>query len=137
MKNYENTRRSISDGFYTEPNGDGYSVGHDDEDLLDQFETHWYENREDAEREGVEIIASEAYRSWKNDAPIRDALKRYSAIKDELIEYTDGFHDDMMYDIDGYDSEELDADDIKDLFAQVDAFEAILRGFKALKYKFG
>ena len=137
MKNNENKRRRLSDGFYTESNGDGYSVGHDDEDLLYQFETHWHESRTDAEREVVEIMESEAYLSWKNDAPRRDALKRYSAIKDELIEYTDEFHDDMMYDIEGYNSEDCDDDDIKDLITQVDAFESILKAFKALKYKFG
>ena len=130
-------RRRLDGGFYTEVNGDGYSVGHDDEDVLYQFETHWYESRTGAEREAREIMESEAYLSWKNDAPRRDALKRYSAIKDELMEYTDRFHDAMLYDIEGYNSEESDADDIKDLIVQVDAFESILKGFKTLKYKFG
>ncbi len=137
MTNSENKRRRLSDGFYTESNGDGYIVGHDDGDLLYQFETHWHESRADAVNEASELLASEAYLSWKNDAPRRDALKRYSSIKDELLEFTDEFHDDMMYDIDGYNSEESDADDIKDLIAQVDAFESILKGFKGLKYKFG
>ncbi len=73
----------------------------------------------------------------RTEKELKDALKRYSAIKDELIEYTDAFHDDMMYDIERYNSEESDADDIRDLIAQVDAFESILKGFKGLKYKFG
>lgn len=133
----EHKRRRLSDGFYTESNGDGFSVGHDDDDLLYELETHWYDNRADAENEVADLLTSEAYQSWKTDAPRREALKRYSAIKDELMEYTDRFYDDMSYDIEGYNSEESDADDIKDLIAQVDAFESILKGFKALKYKFG
>ena len=108
-----------------------------DDDLLYELETHWYDNRADAENEVAELLTSEAYLSFKNDAPRREALKRYSAIKDELMEYTDRFHDSMLYDIEGYNSEESDADDIKDLIAQVDAFESILKGMKGLKYKFG
>ena len=133
----EHKRRRLSDGFYTESNGDGFSVGHDDDDLLYELETHWYDNRADAENEFLELLTSEAYLSLKNDAPRREALKRYSAIKDELMQFTDRFHDDMSYDIDGYNTEECDADDVKDLIAQVDAFESILKGLKALKYKFG
>lgn len=133
----EHKRRRLSDGFYTESNGDGFSVGHDDDDLLYELETHWYDNRADAEGEFLELLTSEAYQSLKNDAPRREALKRYSAIRDELMQFTDRFHDDMSYDIDGYNTEECDADDIKDLIAQVDAFESILKGLKALRYKFG
>ena len=68
---------------------------------------------------------------------MKKLLRRYAELKDELMDYTDEFHDDMMYDIEGYNSEESDADDIKDLIVQVDAFESILKGFKTLKYKFG
>ena len=53
------------------------------------------------------------------------------------MEFTDEFHDDMMYDIEGYCSEQLDDEDKADLVKQVEAFENILKGFKALKYKFG
>ena len=135
----EHKRRRLSDGFYTEVNCDGFSIGHDDEDLMYAFQNHfmWFEDRVDAENEVSELLASEAYLSWKTDAPRRDALKRYSAIKDELMAYTDRFHDAMLYDIEGYNSDESDADDIKDLIVQVDAFESILKGIKALKYKFG
>lgn len=73
----------------------------------------------------------------RSEKELKDALKRYSAIKDELIEYTDAFHDDMMYDIEGYYSEELDDEDKADLVKQVESFENILKGYKALKYKFG
>ena len=139
MENNENKRRRLSDGFYTESNGDGFSIGHDDDDMRYEFSEHfmWFEDRVDAENEVSELLTSEAYQLWKTDAPRRDALKRYSAIKDELMEYTDEFHDAMLYDINGYNTEECDDDDIKDLIVQVDAFESILKGMKALKYKFG
>ncbi len=135
----EHKRRRLSDGFYTESNGDGFSIGHDNDEMRYAFSEHfmWFEDQSDAEDEVAELLASEAYQSWKTDAPIRDALKRYSEIRDELMQYTDRFHDDMSYDIDGYNTEECDADDIKDLIAQVDAFESILKGLKALRYKFG
>lgn len=68
---------------------------------------------------------------------MRNPIHRYAELKDELMEFTDEFHDDMMYDIEGYYSEQLDDDDKADLVKQVEAFENILKGYKALKYKFG
>ena len=68
---------------------------------------------------------------------MKKLLRRYDDIKDELMEFTDDFHDAMMYDIEGYYSEQLDDDDKADLVRQVEAFENILKGYKALKYKFG
>jgi hypothetical protein len=68
---------------------------------------------------------------------MKKLLRRYDEIKDELMEFTDDFHDAMMYDIEGYYSEQLDDDDKADLVRQVEAFENILEGYKALNYKFG
>ena len=68
---------------------------------------------------------------------MKKLLRRYDEIKDELLDYTDNFHDAMMYDIEGYYSEELNDDDKADLAKQVESFESILKGFKTLKYKFG
>lgn len=68
---------------------------------------------------------------------MKNPIHRYTELKYELMEFTDEFHDDMMYDIEGYWSEQLDDDDKADLVKQVKAFENILKGFKALKYKFG
>jgi len=68
---------------------------------------------------------------------MKKLLRRYDEIKDELMDFTDEFHDDMMYDIEGYYSEQLDDDDKADLAKQVEAFENILKGYKALNYKFG
>jgi len=68
---------------------------------------------------------------------MKNPIQRYAELKDELMEFTDEFHDDMMYDIGGYCSEQLDDDDKADLVKQVEAFENILKGYKALKYKFG
>lgn len=68
---------------------------------------------------------------------MKNPIHRYTELKDELMEFTDEFHDDMMYDIEGYFSEQLDDDDKADLIKQVEAFENILKGYKALEYKFG
>jgi hypothetical protein len=68
---------------------------------------------------------------------MKKLLRRYDEIKDELMNYTDDFYDAMMSDINGYYEEDIDDDDKADLVKQVEAFENILKGFKALKYKFG
>jgi hypothetical protein len=68
---------------------------------------------------------------------MKNPIHRYTELKDELMDYTDDFHDAMMYDIEGYYSEQLDDEDKADLVRQVEAFENILKGYKALKYKFG
>jgi len=68
---------------------------------------------------------------------MKKLLRRYNEITNELMDYTDDLHDAMMYDIEGYYSEQLDDEDKADLAKQVEAFENILKGYKALKYKFG
>jgi len=68
---------------------------------------------------------------------MKKLLRRYNEITNELMDYTDDLHDAMMYDIEGYYSEHLDDEDKADLAKQVEAFENILKGYKALKYKFG
>ena len=68
---------------------------------------------------------------------MKKLLRKYNEITNELMDYTDDLHDAMMYDIEGYYSEQLDDEDKADLAKQVEAFENILKGYKALKYKFG
>ena len=66
-------------------------------------------------------------------------LKRYSEIRDELMEYTMTYFDEMGYDIEGY-ACQLDCenfDEIDDLRNQVESFELILQGLSKLKYIFG
>ena len=38
---------------------------------------------------------------------MKNPIHRYTELKDELMDYTDDFHDAMMYDIEGYYSEQL------------------------------
>ena len=64
-------------------------------------------------------------------------LDRYFELKDDLLEFTDEFHDSMFYDIEGYSCEGLEAYDIEDLETQVKAFEMILEGYKNINYIFG
>jgi len=71
---------------------------------------------------------------------IGDLLTQYSAIKDELMDYTMDFYDAMLYDIQGYweQIEENEEDiDKEQLIKQVRGFEAILEGLKAIKYIYG
>ena len=64
-------------------------------------------------------------------------LIEYSIIKDELLEYTDEFHDSMLYDIQGFNgAEQLQIDFLPELEAQVKAFRLILKGYKAINYTF-
>ena len=64
----------------------------------------------------------------------------YKSIKEQLLEFTDNFYDDMTYDIDGYYEascyRELDKQDLEDLKVQVKSFNNILMGYKKLQYKF-
>jgi len=64
-------------------------------------------------------------------------LDRYFEVKDDLLEFTEEFHDSMLYDIEGYSCEGLGAYDIEDLETQVKAFEMILKGYKNINYIFG
>lgn len=70
-----------------------------------------------------------------------ELLRKYSEIKDDLLDYTDELHDGMLYDIRGY-YEELDEGGITDkdlaiLKKQVNSFELILKGYKGIKYIYG
>ena len=64
----------------------------------------------------------------------------YKSIKQQLLEFTDNFYDEMTYDIDGFfqanDLRELDKQDLEDLKVQVKSFNNILMGYKKLQYKF-
>ena len=67
-----------------------------------------------------------------------ELLRRYSYIKDALLDFTEAFHDGMLWDIDGYwDSYYMDDfDDLPTLRTQVKAFESILKGYKSINYVF-
>jgi len=60
-------------------------------------------------------------------------LRRYSEIKDELLEFTEEYHDAMLFDIEGY-WETNDILDMHDLNNQVEAFELMLLAFKKINY---
>jgi len=60
-------------------------------------------------------------------------LRRYSEIKDELLEFTEEYHDAMLFDIEGY-RETNDILDMHDLNNQVEAFELMLLAFKKINY---
>jgi hypothetical protein len=66
-------------------------------------------------------------------------IKEYSKIKDEILEITDEYYDNMMYDIEGYRG--VDDDDfilhIESLRKQVGAFKLIRNGLKEINYIFG
>lgn len=66
-------------------------------------------------------------------------LKEYSKIKDEILDFTDKYYDNMMYDIEGYQA--LDEEDfifhMESLREQVEAFKLIRRGLKEINYIFG
>ena len=69
----------------------------------------------------------------------RDLIEEYSAIREELIEYTEQFYDSMMYDIEGYidmydNGECFEIDSLKN---QVESFRLILEGMKTIEYLFG
>ena len=68
----------------------------------------------------------------------------YFELKDEILDYTDEYHDSMLYDIDGYNESWADAvgdkdndymlEIISDLENQVRAFRLMLKGLKMIKY---
>jgi len=66
-----------------------------------------------------------------------DLLKLYSDLKDELLEYTDQYHDSMHWDIIGF-YESLDEGDfyIEELESQVRAVQDLINGFKNLNFMF-
>lgn len=65
-------------------------------------------------------------------------IDEYRSIKDDLLDYTSNFYDNMLYDIEGYIAmySEEDYDDIESLRNQVKAFRLILNGMKNMNYVF-
>jgi hypothetical protein len=64
-------------------------------------------------------------------------MERYRDLKDELLSYTEDFHDAMLFDIEGFAEERtIDAELIDTLETQVNAFEHILRGYEQLDYTY-
>jgi uncharacterized coiled-coil DUF342 family protein len=64
-------------------------------------------------------------------------LSEYMELKDELLEFTDVYHDAMYYDIEGYHSEQEDFEELyNDLLIQVDAVKMLLDAHKNLSYTF-
>jgi hypothetical protein len=72
---------------------------------------------------------------------VLELLTKYDDLKDELLDYTDEFHDSMLYDIQGYREEvyedAIGEDELVTLKKQVKAFELILKGYKGIKYIYG
>ena len=66
-------------------------------------------------------------------------IGKYFELKDELLEFTEEFHDNMHWDIVGYgESAQEDIDDInmKELRMQVSRFQAILDLIKNIEYTY-
>jgi len=68
-----------------------------------------------------------------------DLVKKYSKIKDEVLEFTKEYYDYMLYDIEGYLSidEEDYGDYIQDLENQVDAIKLLKKSLQKINYIFG
>ena len=73
---------------------------------------------------------------------MKKLLKEYFELKDMLLDYTDEFHDAMVYDIQVY-YEYIDFSDEEEckcytevLTKQVNAFKSILEGYKQIDYTF-
>jgi|Laugresu1bdmlbsd_1035121.scaffolds.fasta_scaffold23743_5 hypothetical protein len=65
-------------------------------------------------------------------------IREYISIKNDLLDYTESFHDGMLFDIEGYIEafSNQDYDEINELENQVKSFRLILEGFKGIKYVF-
>jgi hypothetical protein len=63
-------------------------------------------------------------------------LRKYSEIKDELLNYTEEHHDNMLFDIEGY-WNTFDLDEIDSLEEQVKTFEVMLTLYKNINYIYG
>ena len=67
---------------------------------------------------------------------IQDLLEKYSNLKDELEDYTSKHHDDMLWDIVGYNEEleenpdEDEEEYYSDLEKQIEKFTAILKAYE-------
>ena len=67
-----------------------------------------------------------------------DLISEYNQIKDELLDYTEAYHDAMYFDIDGY-LEQIAQGDYSDLEAlrcQIVAVRLLLKAHKNIKYVF-
>jgi hypothetical protein len=69
---------------------------------------------------------------------LRAQVLEYQSIKDELLDYTEAYHDGMYFDIDGYKGQmyEGDYDDLEALRCQIVAVRMLLKAHKNLKYIF-
>lgn len=61
-------------------------------------------------------------------------LEKYSQLKDELLEFTEEYHDSMYFDIEGYYEDSFV--DMVELENQVKAFEMLLEALKKIKYTY-
>jgi hypothetical protein len=69
---------------------------------------------------------------------MQDLIREYNQIKDELLDYTDAYHDGMYFDIEGY-AEQIaqgEYDDLEALRCQIVAVRLLLKAHKNLKYIF-
>lgn len=69
---------------------------------------------------------------------MQELLMEYNKIKDELLDYTDAYHDAMYFDIDGYLDQiaQGEYDDLEALRCQIVAVRLLLKAHKNLKYIF-
>lgn len=68
----------------------------------------------------------------------KNLISEYQSIQDDLLNYTEVFHDGMLFDIEGYIDRLYDEDysDIDKLRNQVKSFRLILEGLKNIEYVF-
>ena len=71
-------------------------------------------------------------------AQFRELCEQYDKIKDELLEYTEYYHDGMYFDLEGYYMllAEGEYDEIETLRNQVDACRLLLEANKKLDYRY-
>jgi hypothetical protein len=63
-------------------------------------------------------------------------IDRYMELKDELLDFTEEYHDNMLWDVIGYCEEDEDDIDIDTLKKQVKAFEMMLEAHKLIEYMY-
>jgi antirestriction protein len=64
----------------------------------------------------------------------KEYLEKYSKLKDELLEFTEEYHDSMYFDIEGYYDDSFV--DMVALDNQVKAFEMLLKALKQINYTY-
>ena len=62
---------------------------------------------------------------------MRDLIRKYSHLNDELLNYTDEHYDNCLYDIEGYSIE--GGDYMKELKGRVNAIEKLVEAYKLLE----